>query len=264
MTIHYIGLSCFLIENQAGYRILIDPFNDAPEWILGPNFPKEFKGAPFGANIVLMSEPDADHAYAPGDWLLNAPKTKPNSDPFPDLNLRGTVVYEWNGDTNIAWSYTVDGVHLVHLADNAHVLEPKQLEEIGKPDILFMSPSKPDLAGKEDVTTMKNIDLLKPSAVIWAHHLAPKNLPDTGNGDVLRGYFRNYFRENASTNAGYKGESSFMELCYILENATRLNRTYNGVVLKVPTLEITPEFLAQSAKPTSYLFASMLASSRIE
>jgi L-ascorbate metabolism protein UlaG (beta-lactamase superfamily) len=42
MTITYIGLSCFLIENKQGYRILVDPFNDSPEWILGPKFPKEF------------------------------------------------------------------------------------------------------------------------------------------------------------------------------------------------------------------------------
>src|SRR6185369_14029047 len=122
MTITYIGLSCFLVENEQGFRILVDPFNDDPEWILGPRFPKEFRGEPLGANIVLMSEPDADHAYAPGDWLAYAPKTKPNSNPFPDLNLRGRVVYEWNGDLNIAYSYTIDGVRCTHLADNAHVL----------------------------------------------------------------------------------------------------------------------------------------------
>jgi hypothetical protein len=104
MTITYVGLSCFLIENKHGYRIVVDPFNDSSEWTLGPSFPREFKGKPFGANIVLMSEPDADHAYAPGDWLESAPETKPNSNPFPGLDLRGTVVYEWNGDLNVAYS----------------------------------------------------------------------------------------------------------------------------------------------------------------
>ena len=73
MRITYIGLSCFMIENNAGFRILVDPFNNAPEWSLGLEFPAEFNGQPFGANIVLMTEPDADHAYAPGDWLQNAP-----------------------------------------------------------------------------------------------------------------------------------------------------------------------------------------------
>src|SRR3990167_1816630 len=142
MKIHHIGLSCFLIKNKQGFRILVDPFNDAPEWRLGPLFPAEFQGKPFGANIVLMSEPDADHAYAPGDWLQKAPVTAPGSDPFPDLNLRGTIVHEYNGDVNIAWHYTVDGLRLAHFADNAHVLTDEQLKEIGAPDIIFISPPK--------------------------------------------------------------------------------------------------------------------------
>ncbi len=34
MKIHYVGLSCFLIENHKGFRILVDPFDDAPELML--------------------------------------------------------------------------------------------------------------------------------------------------------------------------------------------------------------------------------------
>ncbi|MSU54739.1 MAG: hypothetical protein EXS48_02840, partial [Candidatus Staskawiczbacteria bacterium] len=147
MKITFIGLSCFMIENEAGFRMCVDPFNDSPEWALGPTFPKQFNGQPFGANIVLMSEPDADHANAPGDWLYYAPKTKPNSNPFPDLNLRGTVIYEWNGDVNIAYGYNVDGMRLLHLADNAHVLTKEQIKEMGKLDVLFISPSKVKLNG---------------------------------------------------------------------------------------------------------------------
>ena len=33
-----------------------------------------------------------------------------------------------------------------------------------------------------------------------------------------------YFKTNASINRGYKGEKSFLELCYILENAIYLNK----------------------------------------
>ncbi len=76
MKIHFIGLSSFLIENNSSYRILIDPFNNAPEWSLGLSFPDTFDGKPLGANIVLMSEPDADHALgralARGQLALHA------------------------------------------------------------------------------------------------------------------------------------------------------------------------------------------------
>jgi len=176
MKINFIGLSSFLIENKNGFRVLVDPFNDAPEWQLGLNFPKEFQGKPSGANIVLMSEPDADHAYAPGDWLQHAPETKPNSNPFPNLDLRGTIVYEHNGDLNIAWHYNVDGLRLAHFADNSHILTEEQINEIGSPDIIFISPPK-TADRKANEVVRKNIKLLKPRIVFWTHHLAPKNLP---------------------------------------------------------------------------------------
>ena len=96
MKITFVGLSCFVIENDAGFRICVDPFNDSPEWTLGPVFPKQFNNQPFGANIVLMTEPDADHANAPGDWLYHAPRTKPNSNPFPGLNLSNLSLISTN------------------------------------------------------------------------------------------------------------------------------------------------------------------------
>ena len=264
MKIHYIGLSSFLIENQQGFRILVDPFNDSPEWQLGPNFPKEFQGKPFGANIVLMSEPDADHAYAPGDWLQNAPATKPNSNPFPDLNLRGTVVYEYNGDVNIAWHYTVDGLRLAHFGDNSYILTNEQLKEIGTPDIIFISPPKTGNREANEVIR-KNIELLKPKIIFWAHHLAPKNLPKENDPEILRKFFTKYFKDNASTNKGYGGEKSFLELCFVLENAIILNKEYSGITLNEPLLEIDAKILEQAKNgPASFLFRSMLASSKVE
>ncbi|OGZ91557.1 MAG: hypothetical protein A2599_01760 [Candidatus Staskawiczbacteria bacterium RIFOXYD1_FULL_39_28] len=264
MKIYYIGLSCFLIENEKGFRVLVDPFNDAPEWILGPSFPKEFFKKPFGANIVLMSEPDADHAYAPGDWLQNAPATEPNSNPFPNLDLRGTVVYEHNGDVNVAWHYTVDGLRLAHFGDNTHILTDEQLNEIGTPDIIFISPPKTENKQALDVMR-KNIELLKPKIIFWTHHIAPKNLPKDDNPEDLRKFFVNYFKNNASTNKGYKGEESFLELCFILENAIILNKEYSGITMEESFIEINDRFLAKvKNKPMSILFRSMLGSSLIE
>ncbi len=264
MKIHFIGLSCFLIENSAGFRVLVDPFNDAPEWILGPSFPKEFQGKPFGANIVLMSEPDADHSYAPGDWLQHAPVTEPNSNPFPDLDLRGTVVYEYNGDVNIAWHYMIDGVRLVHLADNAHILTGEQIEEIGTPDVIFISPPKTEQREANDVVR-KNIALLKPKIIFWAHHLAPKNLPKDDDPETLRKFFVQYFKNNSCTNKGYDEQSSFITLCYVLENALILNTEYSGVVLHKSSIDIDDKTLENTKNsPVSFLFRSMYADSLIE
>lgn len=263
MKIHFIGLSSFIIENSQGYRILIDPFNNAPEWSLGLSFPDTFDGKPFGANLVLMSEPDADHSYAPGDWLEKAPPTEPNSNPFPDINIRGTVIYEWNGDLNIAWHYTVDGVRLAHLADNAHLLTPEQQQEIGHPDILFISASKAKDNEDGDITR-KNIEALEPKMVIWTHHLAPPNMPDTENAEELRSFFRQFFKENASMGKGYKGEDSCIELCYVLENAIEHNKEYNGTVLNDTSISVNLEELQTIDKTKSILFKSMLAQPKID
>jgi len=264
MKIHYIGLSSFLIENQQGFRILVDPFNDSIEWTLGPNFPKEFLGKPFGANLVLMSEPDADHSYAPGGWLQHAPETKPNSNPFPNLDLRGTVVYEYNGDLNIAWHYTMDGLRLAHFADNAHLLTNEQLNEIGTPDIIFIAPPKTENR-EANAIVRKNIALLKPKIIFWAHHLAPKNLPREEDPKILQKFFVQYFKDNARTNKGYNGDTAFLNLCYVLENAFILNKEYSGMVLSETSIEINDDVLAQTKdNPVSFLFRCMLADSNVE
>jgi L-ascorbate metabolism protein UlaG (beta-lactamase superfamily) len=264
MKIHYIGLSCFLIENKQGFRILVDPFNDAPEWRLGPLFPTEFRDKPFGANIVLMSEPDADHAYAPGDWLQKAPVTTPGSDPFHDVDLRGTIVHEYNGDVNIAWHYTVDGIRLAHFADNAHVLSAKQLDEIGSPDIIFISPPKTENKQANEVIR-ENIRLLKPKIIFWAHHLAPRGLPKTEDPEILRKFFSEYFKNNAGTNKNYAGEKSFLEICFVLENALILNKEYSGTTLDDASFEVDDNLLKSAEKtPKSFLFRAMLAQSSLD
>lgn len=260
MRINFIGLSCFLIENRKGFKILVDPFNGTPEWSLGPIFPRRFQGKPLGANIVLMSEPDADHAYAPGGWLQAAPHTNPGEDVFPGLNLQGTVVYEWNGDINIAWHYTVDGLRLLHLADNAHQLTRGQLVEMGKPDILFISAPK-IVDGKALDVTRKNIAALCPKMVIWAHQIVPRGMPEISKTELLRSFFRRYFKKNASTNKGYNGPESFMSLCSVLENAYSLNSALRGEIVSEPFLEIDPRNVRRLRMTRAVLFTNMVARS---
>jgi ADP-ribose pyrophosphatase YjhB (NUDIX family) len=100
----------------------------------------------------------------------------------------------------------------------------------------------------------------KPKLIVWAHHIAPENLPDSDDPQRMRVYFQNYFKANASTNRGYKDENSFMSLCSVLENAILLNQKYDGIVTKNPVLEITSGLLEKGAdKPKGILFRGMLA-----
>lgn len=250
-----------MIENQTGFRVLVDPFNALPEWSLGPKFPNVFNGTTLGANIVLMSEPDADHSYSRGDWLQHAPATKPNSNPFPGLNLKGTVVYEYNGDLNIAYSYTIDGLRLAHFADNAHPLTEEQLKEIGQPDIIFISPPKTEPGNVQAIDNVRqDIKNLNPKLIIWAHHITPDDLPAEADSATLQTYFKKYFKDHASTNQFYEGEQSFIQLCYIYENALVLNQEYNGIVPEGTSIEIDADFINNlKNQPKSVLFKKMLS-----
>lgn len=257
MKINYIGLSCFLIENAAGYRILVDPFDDSPEWTLGPVFPKEFNGQPFGTNLLLISETDPDHERSTAGFQQNAPKVEVNSNPFPNLDLRGTLVHEWNGEVCIAWHYTVDGIRLAHFSDSSHQLTETQLKEIGNPDTIFYP--LPKVWDEKSVEIMrKDIQNLNPKLVIFAHHLVPENMPSPEDTENLRKFFIKYFKTNASTNKGYKGEESFMELCDMTGNGYKFTRENDGKIINEDVLEINREKLSQYDRPTPVFFMKML------
>lgn len=265
MKIYFLGLSSFLIENSAGYRILVDPFDDSPKWILGPMFPKEFEGKPFGTNLLLISETDADHATTPHGWQQNAPVVEVNSNPFPGLNLRGTVIHEYNGEPCIAWHYTVDGIRLAHFSDNAHTLNEEQLQELGRPDIIFYPIPKVEWKQQEAFESVrKNIAALQPKIVIWAHHIVPMNLPSLEDVSALRSFFVQYFKDNVATNQGYINQESFLNLCYMLESGVQLTREYNGKFLDNYMFEIDQQKLQSLQSPVALLFTKMLGKSKTD
>lgn len=265
MKIHFIALSCFLIENSEGFSIVVDPFEDSPEWTLGPIFPKEFKGKLFGTNLTLFSETDADHARAPHEWQQNAPIVRPEVNPFPNLNLRGTLIHEWNGEACIAWHYTIDGIRLAHFSDHAHKLNEEQLSEIGNPDIVFYPLPKVSWDEQEAFDFIReDIRKLNPKIVIWAHHIAPKNMPSVEDNESLRTFFIQYFKDNASTNKHYRGEESFMELCNMITSGNNITKEYGGLLKETPIFEIDRETLKTYQQSTPIFFTRMIGTSKTD
>lgn len=170
MNITFIGLSCFLVESENGDAVLFDPFHDQPDFYLGLKFPRDIQ-----ADIVLVSHPDEDHSYLRHHLLKQRRPSveedySPDVDVLPNLNLRGHLVREWNGDINIAFACTIDGIRILHLADNSHVLSKRQQDEIGHVDILFVSP--PKYPNKRHI---ENIRTLRPKVVIPSHFIPVKD-----------------------------------------------------------------------------------------
>ena len=167
MKITYIGLSCFLIENANCDRILVDAYKDDPAHNLGICLPDSIE-----ADLFLSSHPDADHSELRQEWMrkrrdANEKDASLGVAAFPELNLRGTLVKEYNGDLNIAWAYSIDGMRLLHLADNSHLLTQGQLEEIGQVDIVFLSP--PKVAGTD--YHLQNAAAIKAGIIIPCHFM---------------------------------------------------------------------------------------------
>ena len=230
MKITFLGLSSFLIENEFGHRILIDPYDDSPKWNLGINFPGTIGGRRLTAELVLSSHMDADHASFRPEISIeplgkNDHKKSEHDARFPDLELRGVLVGEWNGFPNIAWSYNIDGFKLWHLADNASVLSKSQIKEAGKTDILFISPSK---VPKDTKITLTNIKKINPKYVVWAHHIPVRPHNETDE-DKIRKYFgKIILAQKENKNANKHAVEVFTGF---LTNIFEMNKKFKNVIL---------------------------------
>lgn len=166
MKITFIGLSCFLLESVQGDTLLLDPYYGDSKFGLGLKFPEDMQ-----ADVFLASHADEDHsnihsAYARHRQESSEQDTKKDVDIFPDFNLRGTLVREWNGDLCVAYSFTIDGIRFIHLADNVHPLSDMQLEKIGHVDVVFVPMPKGDLNVAIDIIKQLNPKLAIPSHFI--------------------------------------------------------------------------------------------------
>ena len=250
MKITFVGLSCYLIEDSRGGRLLIDVFKDAPEYSFGLNLPDNLR-----ADIFLASHADADHANLDEKFvehkLQNDTRNSTEIIIFPDMNLRGTLVKEWNGDLCIAYHFTVDGLRCLHLADNSHSLTEKQITEIGQIAILFlpMSKSKSDAIALE----LEIIDKLKPKIIIPAH-IIPLPL-----GEIREGYDsinaklgKIILPATKNPNADENTVAVFSHMLLVAENLTKNFATNE---LRTSSVEINE----LPSEPTIYYFDECLA-----
>ncbi|MCB9809704.1 MBL fold metallo-hydrolase [Candidatus Peribacteria bacterium] len=257
MKITFLGLSCFHIESATGHSILLDPYDDSQDYTLGVRFPTHLAdGRPLGANLLLVSEPDADHAGVPRGLLEQAKATRPFEPVFPGLDLRGTLLYEWSGDACIGYHFTVDGYRCLHLSDMPHTLRAAQLQEIGTVDIVFMPAPKVPRDGI-DPSVAKNLALLQPRYVVWAHHLAPPDLPETTDREEIVRYFQDYFALHAAGGKNYTGRDSFLALAYVWHNSLQAHACIGGEILQSPIVTL-PTHTPKKLPLQSLLFRSML------
>lgn len=242
MKISFLGLSAFMIEDITRRTIILDPFDDRPEFQLGVHLPTNLK-----ADFVYFSHKDPDH-YNPSFISQSSEKTG-------NFLRRSVTGNEFNGDEFKINILEVDGLTIAHFADQSVPLIEDQLSAIGKIDIAIYSPPKADgkLLPEALEVSKLNLEKINPKVIIWSHFITPAGWEDQKTSHELRELFKDYLGKTANTNMNYKSRESFIELCYILENALELNKYFNGKIIDGNSIEIDD----LPSGITSILFADM-------
>ena len=189
VQIVYYGHSCFEF-NYETYRILIDPFT--PEWF-------EYK-LPNGKFDMVFSSHDAkDHSYFEGLSFEKLYLASGAKDEFKiianDTSLihKGSIT-EFIGKKKFSyWTvpsfhddlqgqkngvngiicFDFDGIKIVHMGDIGHILEEKQIRDIGEVDILLIPVDSYYIIELEKAR--KIVNQLSPTIVIPMHYKTEKS-----------------------------------------------------------------------------------------
>lgn len=133
MKIKWFGHACFLITSDSGVRIVTDPFDEK----VGYTLPK------VEADILTTSHGHSDHgnigAVGGNYKLFNKPGH------YHEKGIDITGIESYHDDvkgakrgSNIIYCFDLDGMKICHCGDLGHILEEKQIQELGKVDILLV------------------------------------------------------------------------------------------------------------------------------
>lgn len=163
MKIKWFGHSCFMVTSENGTKILMDPYIS----MLGYKLPE------IEADIVATSHEHKDHnniAAVKGDFVhiygLGV---------FSEhgIEIKGVDTFhdKFSGDKkgrNTIYNFKVDDINVCHCGDLGHMLDEKQLEEIGKVDVLLIPVGGGyTIDGIDAVEVVKQ---LKPTVIIPMHY----------------------------------------------------------------------------------------------
>jgi L-ascorbate metabolism protein UlaG (beta-lactamase superfamily) len=153
VDIEWYGHACFTIAAGSGARIVIDPFD--PD-----KFPYSLPEGP--ATLAFASHDHSDHNYlggvdyrvavkgGQGGAMITDPlKTIPDYDTYTfnedstsyALRIVPSSHDEQGGAKrghNVISVWEIDGVRIVHMGDLGCALDKKQIEAIGRPDVLMI------------------------------------------------------------------------------------------------------------------------------
>jgi len=214
MNIKYLGHSAFVIASDAGVKIITDPYEIGPGLTYGE--------ITESADIVTVSHDHLDHCNVAG--VKGNPKVVRGAgrSTAKGTEFRGIASYhdEAKGKlrgNNTIFCFEVDGIKVCHLGDLGHLLDDKQVAEIGSVDILLIPVGGYYTIDAKAATQVCN--QLKPRVIIPMHYKTEKGIPSIkGVGEFLSGK-ANVRRLDASQAEFKRGELPVTSQIMVLKSA---------------------------------------------
>lgn len=167
MKIRYLGHSCFFIQTEDGVRIVMDPYHSE----IGLKMPR------VPADIVTTSHDHFDHNNVGKIGGEFTHMSEPGDYEKSGVTLRGIAAFHDDEGgrkrgRNVIFRIEAEGLAICHLGDLGHVPDERQLELIGRVDILFIPVGEIFTFENEDA--LKTVNAIKPTVVIPMHYKTKK------------------------------------------------------------------------------------------
>src|SRR3989338_7900886 len=139
MEVKYLGHSSFEVTKRGGANgnltVVTDPFDGK---MVGLPFKKGIE-----ADLVLISHNHGDHNFT--EAIGGTPYIVAGPGEYEVKGVKVTGVASFHDDRmgaergkNVVYKFEIDGVSFCHLGDLGHIFSEKEVEEIGKVDVLFV------------------------------------------------------------------------------------------------------------------------------
>jgi L-ascorbate metabolism protein UlaG (beta-lactamase superfamily) len=167
MKIKWYGHSAFMITSDHGVKIITDPYESG-----GYGGQLSYGQIKDQADIVSISHDHADHNDIKS--LSGSPDIVKNSgsQTAKGISIKGISTYHDSSrgserGTNTVFTFSIDGMKICHLGDLGHILDKKDLSEIGPVDILLIPVGGYFTIDPKEAT--KVAEQIKPRVLIPMH-----------------------------------------------------------------------------------------------
>ena len=193
MKIKCLGHAAFVITSDAGLKIITDPYAPSPGLTYGE--------ITESADIVTVSHGHTDHGNVAAVRGNPEVVRRTGRSTAKGIEFNGIASYHDDAQgrlrgNNIIFCFELDGIKVCHLGDLGHLLDDKQLAEIGSVDIVLIPVG--GFFTIDARAASQVCDQLKPKVIIPMHYRTEKSFPDIAGVDEFIKGKSNVTRQDSS------------------------------------------------------------------